>query len=81
MRYFVFSAFVALVILVLRSKPQPTSPADELPTSAAVVAASEHPGKGRPASQHDWAKSAIDRAQEVSAQVKRERASNSDVVR
>lgn len=30
----------------------------------------------RPASEHNWAKSAIDRAQEVKQQVKRERASN-----
>jgi hypothetical protein len=30
----------------------------------------------RPASEHDWAKAAIDRTNEVRQQVKRERASN-----
>jgi hypothetical protein len=30
----------------------------------------------RPASEHDWAKAAIDRTNEVKKQVKRERASN-----
>jgi hypothetical protein len=45
------------------------------PKKAAEVAA-QPTLTPRPASEHDWAKAAIDRTNEVRQQVKRERASN-----
>lgn len=77
MRYFVIAALLALVILVMRQKPE--KPADqEIPTSAAVAQSS---AVKTTAQQHSWPKSALDRAQELKQQVKRERDSNADVLR
>lgn len=69
MRYFVLAALLALAVLAFRGKSD-KAPDQEIPTSAALAASP------RPASQHDWGKNAIDRAQQVKAQVKRERESN-----
>ena len=71
MRYFIVVGLVALGIVFLRQKSQENS-RDHInlpPKPEATLTP-------RPASEHDWAKSAIDRAQEVKKQVKRERASN-----
>jgi hypothetical protein len=71
MRYFVVVALIVLGVVFLRQKKADDS---ALPKKAEAVAqASLTP---RPASEHDWAKAAIDRTNEVRKQVKRERASN-----
>ena len=67
MRYFV----VVLGVIFLRQKKAEDSAPKK--TAEAVAQATLTP---RPASEHDWAKAAIDRANEVKQQVKRERASN-----
>jgi hypothetical protein len=71
MRYFVVVALIVLGVIFLRQKKAensgPQKPAE------AVAQATLTP---RPASEHDWAKAAIDRTNEVKQQVKRERASN-----
>jgi hypothetical protein len=71
MRYFIVVALIVLGVIFLRQKkeenPGPQKRAE------AVAQATLTP---RPASEHDWAKAAIDRTNEVKQQVKRERASN-----
>jgi hypothetical protein len=71
MRYFVVVALIALGVIFLRQKKAENSAPQK--TAEAVAQASLTP---RPASEHDWAKAAIDRTNEVKRQVKRERASN-----
>jgi hypothetical protein len=74
MRYVIIVGLAALGIIFYRQKSTERSP-DQ-------VASAEHASSlqptltPRPASEHNWAKSAIDRAQDVKKQVKRERASN-----
>ena len=71
MRYFVVIGLIALGIIFMRQKSQQNSVArNTLPPRAEATLTP------RPASEHNWAKSAIDRTQEVKQQVKRERASN-----
>ena len=70
MRYFVVVALIALGVVFLRQKKAD----DSAPKRTTEVAqATLTP---RPASEHDWAKAAIDRTNAVKQQVKRERASN-----
>ena len=71
MRYFVVVALIVLGVIFLRQKKVENS-APQKPTEAVAPAALTP----RPASEHDWAKAAIDRTNEVKRQVKRERASN-----
>jgi cell division protein FtsX len=71
MRYFVVVALIALGVIFLRQKNAENSAPQK--TAQAVAQATLTP---RPASEHDWAKAAIDRTNEVKRQVKRERASN-----
>jgi hypothetical protein len=71
MRYFVILALVVLGLVFLRQKMADSS-APKIP-STAVAQSTLTP---RPASEHDWAKAAIDRTNEVRQKVKRERASN-----
>jgi hypothetical protein len=73
MRYFVLSALLVLAVLVLRQKPEKAQEQD-LPTSAGVTQSVQSTATG--ASKHNWAKSALDRTQDVKQQVKRERESN-----
>jgi len=71
MRYFIILGFIALGVIFMRQKSQQSSVApNSLPPKAEATLTP------RPASEHNWAKSAIDRAQEVKQQVKHERASN-----
>ena len=70
MRYFIVVALVVLGVIFLRQKTAENS-APQKPAKAAQAALTP-----RPASEHDWAKAAIDRTNEVKQQVKRERASN-----
>ena len=71
MRYFVVLALIVGGLIFWRQQ----ATQKEEPEKAAQVAA--HPTlTPRPASEHDWAKAAIDRTNEVRQQVKRERASN-----
>jgi cell division protein FtsN len=70
MRYFVVVALIVLGVIFLRQKKVENS-APEKTAQAAQAALTP-----RPASEHDWAKAAIDRTNEVKQQVKRERASN-----
>jgi len=72
MRYFVIVALIVGGVIFLR---QQTTQKAEAPKKTAQVAA-QPPLTPRPASEHDWAKAAIDRTNEVRQQVKRERASN-----
>ena len=72
MRYFVIVALIVGGVIFLR---QQTTQNAEAPKKAAQVAA-QPTLTPRPASEHDWAKAAIDRTNEVRQQVKRERASN-----
>jgi len=72
MRYFVIIALVVAGVIFLR---QQTAQKAAAPKKTAEVAA-QPTLTPRPASEHDWAKAAIDRANEVRQQVKRERASN-----
>ena len=71
MRYFVVVALIVLGVIFLRQKKAEDSAPQKTPQ--AVAQATLTP---RPASEHDWAKAAIDRTNEVKRQVKRERASN-----
>lgn len=71
MRYIVILALVAVGVVFLRQKAADSS-APKIP-AAAVAQATLTP---RPASEHDWAKAAIDRTNEVRQKLKRERASN-----
>ena len=71
MRYFVVVALIVLGVIFLRQKKAENSVPQK--TAEAVAQATLTP---RPASEHDWAKAAIDRTNEVRKQVKRERASN-----
>lgn len=71
MRYFVVVALIVLGVIFLRQKKAENSAPQK--TAQAVAQATLTP---RAASEHDWAKAAIDRTNEVKRQVKRERASN-----
>ena len=71
MRFFVVVALIVLGVIFLRQKKAEDSAPQK--TAQAVAQATLTP---RPASEHDWAKAAIDRTNEVKRQVKRERASN-----
>jgi hypothetical protein len=71
MRYFVVVALIALGVIFLRQKKAENSAPQQ--TAQAVAQATLTP---RPASEHDWAKAAIDRTNQVKQQVKRQRASN-----
>jgi len=71
MRYFVVVALIVLGVIFLRQKQTENSAPQK--AAEAVAQATLTP---RPASEHDWAKAAIDRTNEVKRQVKRERASN-----
>ena len=71
MRYFVVVALIVLGVIFLQQKKAEDSAPQK--TAQAVAQATLTP---RPASEHDWAKAAIDRTNEVKRQVKRERASN-----
>ena len=71
MRYLVMVVLLVAGVIVLRQQTIENS----APKRAAEVAA-EPTLTPRPASEHDWAKAAIDRTNEVRQQVKRERASN-----
>ena len=71
MRYFVVVTLIVLGVIFLRQKKAENSAPQK--TTEAVAQAALTP---RPASEHDWAKAAIDRTNEVKQQVKRERASN-----
>jgi hypothetical protein len=71
MRYFIVVALIVLGVIFLRQKKAEDSAPQK--TAEAVAQATLTP---RPASEHDWAKAAIDRANEVKQKVKRERASN-----
>ncbi|MDQ2868578.1 MAG: hypothetical protein M3R59_09255 [Verrucomicrobiota bacterium] len=70
MKYVVVIALLALGILFYRQKQASTAAA---PAPAPQLQATLTP---RPASEHDWAKSTLDRAHDVAGQVKRERAAN-----
>ena len=71
MRHFFVVALIVLGVIFLRQKKAEDSAPQK--TAQAVAQATLTP---RPASEHDWAKAAIDRTNEVKRQVKRERASN-----
>jgi hypothetical protein len=71
MRYLIVIALIVLGVIFLRQKKAEDSAPQR--TAQAVAQATLTP---RPASEHDWAKAAIDRTNEVRRQVKRERASN-----
>ena len=71
MRYFVVVALIVLGVIFLRQKQAENSAPQK--AAQAVAQAALTP---RPASEHDWAKAAIDRTNEVKQKVKRERASN-----
>ena len=71
MRYFVVVALIVLGMIFLRQKKAENSVPEK--TAEAVAQPTLTP---RPASEHDWAKAAIDRTNAVKQQVKRERASN-----
>jgi cell division protein FtsN len=73
MRYFVIVALIVAGVIFLHQ--QTTQKPAETPKKTAQVAA-QPTLTPRPASEHDWAKAAIDRTNEVKQQVKRERASN-----
>jgi hypothetical protein len=74
MRYLVMIVLVVAGVIFLRQQtsqnPAPKNAAE------ATVQPAQPTLTPRPASEHDWAKSAIDRTNEVRQQVKRERASN-----
>jgi cell division protein FtsN len=72
MRYFVIVALIVGGVIFLR---QQTTQKAEAQKKTAQEAA-QQTLTPRPASEHDWAKAAIDRTNEVRQQVKRERASN-----
>lgn len=70
MKYLVIVALVVLGIVFLHQKSA------ETPSAAAASATPQATLTPRAASEHDWAKSATDRAQAVKDQVRRERAAN-----
>jgi len=70
MRYFIVIGLIALGVIFMRQKSQENSVTRNIPPKPEATLTP------RPASEHNWAKSAIDRTQEVKQQVKRERASN-----
>ena len=70
MRYFIVIGLIGLGVVFTRQKSQQNSATPNMPPKPEATLTP------RPASEHNWAKSAIDRAQEVKQQVKRERASN-----
>lgn len=72
MRYFVIVALIVAGVIFFHQ--QTTQKADAPKKTAEATAQSTL--TPRPASEHDWAKAAIDRTNEVRRQVKRERASN-----
>ncbi|PYL50051.1 MAG: hypothetical protein DMF40_00400 [Verrucomicrobia bacterium] len=72
MRYFVIIALIVAGVIFLH---QQTAQKAEAAKKNAPAAA-KPTLTPRPASEHDWAKAAIDRTNEVRQQVKRERASN-----
>ena len=72
MRYFVIVGLIVGGVIFWR---QQTTQKAEAPKKTAQVA-TQPTLTPRPASEHDWAKAAIDRTNEVRRQVKRERASN-----
>lgn len=71
MRYVVIFALIVLGFIFVRQRAA-DNPGAKIPP-AAVAQATLTP---RPASEHDWAKAAIDRTNEVREKVKRQRASN-----
>jgi cell division protein FtsN len=71
MRYLIVMALIVGAVIFWR---QQTTQKEE-PKNVAPVAV-QPTLTPRPASEHDWAKAAIDRTNEVRQQVKRERASN-----
>ena len=72
MRYIVIVALIVAGVIFLR---QQTTQKAETSKKTAQLAA-QPTLTPRPASEHDWAKAAIDRTNEVRQQVKRERATN-----
>ena len=72
MRYIVIVALLVAGVIFLRQR---TMEKAEAPKKTAEVTV-QQTLTPRPASEHDWAKAAIDRTNEVRQQVKRERASN-----
>ena len=70
MRYFVVVVLIVLGVIFLRQKKVENSAPQKAAEAAQPVLTP------RPASEHDWAKAAIDRTNEVKQKVKRERASN-----
>ena len=72
MRYLVIVGLIVGGVIFWR---QQTTQEAVAPKKAPQVAAQPKLAP-RPASEHDWAKAAIDRTNEVRQQVKRERASN-----
>ena len=68
MRYFVVVALIVLGVIFLRQKKAENSIPQK--TAEAVAQATLTP---RPASEHDWAKAAIDRTNEVKRQVAQQR--------
>lgn len=71
MRYFIVVALIAGGVIFWRQQ----TTQKEAPKKVAQIPA-QATLTPRPASEHDWAKAAIDRTHEVRQQVKRERASN-----
>ena len=72
MRYFVIIALIVAGVIFLHQQTAQKAEAAKKNTPAAT----QPTLTPRPASEHDWAKAAIDRTNEVRQQVKRERASN-----
>lgn len=71
MRYFVVLGLIVAGVIFLRQQTtQKEAPKQTLQLAAQATLTP------RPASEHDWAKAAIDRTNEVRQQVKRQRASN-----
>lgn len=70
MRYFVIVALIVGGVIFLRQQTTQKAEAQRAQVAAQPTLTP------RPASEHDWAKAAIDRTNEVRQQVKRERASN-----
>jgi hypothetical protein len=71
MRYLVVVALLVAGVILLRQQRTENSAPKKTPEVAVQPTLTP-----RPASEHDWAKAAIDRTNEVRQQVKRERASN-----
>jgi hypothetical protein len=71
MRYLVIVALIVGAVIFLR---QHTTQQEAVKKTVQVAV--QPTLTPRPASEHDWAKAAIDRTNEVRQQVKRERASN-----